>query len=156
VLILFLPAHSRAEGICPWLNQATASGFLGGPASSLVENGSPGEATCAFHYQKGNTRYDLQIKVERMKGSSIDFGPYKALCGSDSVPLRAIGNEALLCSLQRKGEGMVHGEQVVGRVRDRAFIVSVSTNAGDDPSMSMEVLKEKVSDIAEQVAGALF
>ena len=156
VLILFLPMLSRAENICPWLNQATASGVLGGPASASVENGPSGEANCFFHFQKGSAVYDLRIKVDRMKDSSVEFGSYKTLCGSDGVPLHAIGNEAVLCNIQRNSEGIVQGEQVVGRVRDRAFIVSVSTNAGGDRSMSMDVLKEKARSVAEQVAGALF
>jgi len=54
------------------------------------------------------------------------------------VPLKAIGTEALAC----RGET---GEQVVGRVRDRAFLVRITTND-----------REKVRKVAEMVAGSMF
>jgi hypothetical protein len=54
------------------------------------------------------------------------------------VPLKAIGSEALAC----RGEA---GEQVVGRVRDRAFLVRITTND-----------REKVRKVAEMVAGSMF
>jgi len=54
------------------------------------------------------------------------------------VPLKAIGSEALAC----RGEA---GEQVVGRVRDRAFLVRITAND-----------REKVRKVAEMVAGSMF
>jgi len=155
-LIFFLPMLCRAESICPWLNQATASGVLGGAASSSVETGSTGQAVCAFHFQKGDTAYDLRIRVERMKDYSKEFDLYQKTCGSQKLPLAAIGNEATLCEIEGRKKKSAQGEQVVGRVRDRAFIVSVSTSGTNDRSMTRDVLKQKASGVAEQVAGALF
>jgi hypothetical protein len=62
------------------------------------------------------------------------------------VPLKAIGNEALACSDD-------HAELVVGRVRDRAFLVRLGTN---DHSTQPSALREKARRVAEQVAGILF
>lgn len=42
---------------------------------------------------------------------------------------------------------------MIGRVRDRAFTVRITFNAGE---MNRSVLREKAKRIAEQVAGFLF
>jgi hypothetical protein len=52
--------------------------------------------------------------------------------------------------------GYSRGEQVIGRVRDRLFIVTVSSTMAQDPSAARQLLQEKASTIAEQIAGALF
>ena len=48
-----------------------------------------------------------------------------AQCGSGAEQLKAIGNEAQACAYQGK-PGWI-AEQVVGRVRDQAFLVRIST-----------------------------
>ena len=60
----------------------------------------------------------------------------------------------MTCAADIKGQG--DGEQVIGRVRDQVFTVTITTSARNDPSMSRDELKEKTRNIAEQVAGALF
>ena len=82
------------------------------------------------------------------------FPIYLAQCPPKSTPLPAIGNEAVMCSIQDKGDEYV--EIVVGRVRDRAFVVSVSSSIQNDPSMTQETRRERASLVAEQVAGILF
>ena len=82
------------------------------------------------------------------------FPSYLAQCPPKSTPLRAIGNEAVMCSIQGKGDQ--YAESVVGRVRDQAFVVSVSSSVQDDPSMTQEMRREKANLMAEQVAGILF
>ena len=104
---------------CPWLNQATAAGVLGGTVT---------QAGCTF------ARGSVELRIEAAK----DFESYAATCRSEPVPLKAIGSEALAC----RGEA---GEQVVGRVRDRAFLVRITTND-----------REKVRKVAEMVAGSMF
>jgi hypothetical protein len=52
--------------------------------------------------------------------------------------------------------GYSRGEQVIGRVRDRLFIVTVSSTIAQDPSATRQLLQEKARTIAEQIAGALF
>jgi hypothetical protein len=104
---------------CPWLNQATAAGVLGGPVRQIG---------CTF------TRGSLELRIEAAR----DFESYAATCRSEAVPLKAIGTAAIACRSEA-------GEQVVGKVRDRAFLVRITT---DD--------REKVRKVAEMVAGSMF
>jgi hypothetical protein len=48
------------------------------------------------------------------------------------------------------------GEQVFGRVRDNVFTITITTSAGNDPTMPRDVLIEKAGLVAEQVSGNLF
>lgn len=84
----------------------------------------------------------------------IEVGPTNAphaQCASPAEQLSAIGNEARACAYQGK-PGWI-AEQVVGRVRDQAFLVRISTK---DQSAAPKVLREKARKVAEQVAGILF
>jgi hypothetical protein len=45
---------------------------------------------------------------------------------------------------------------VVGRVRDQAFVIILSSSPQDDPSFTQEVRREKTNLVAEMVAGILF
>ena len=58
--------------------------------------------------------------------------------------------------MPRTSKAKADGEQVIGRVRDQVFTVTITTSARNDPSMSRDALREKTRNIAEQVAGALF
>jgi hypothetical protein len=155
----FMPAICAAAGneICPWLNAATASGVLEGPVVVIVTH--PGQnkddASCKFTRREGSMVSELEIEVETMSDPAHDFAAYKARCGSDAAPLRAIGNEALVCSLHETFHGTKKqaSEQVVSRVRERAFIVRVSSNA---PAQTKIELRDKTQRVAEQVAGFLF
>jgi len=143
-----LPSIAAAAEICPWLNAATAGGALGGPVAMTVTRAKAGDdATCNFVRRDGSLQFELRIEVETMPSPAKDFASYTARCHSVAVPLKAIGNEALACS-----DGQ-HAEQVVGRVRDRAFLVRVSTS---DPSSQPSALRDKARKVAEQVAGILF
>ncbi len=133
-----LPAMAAGER-CPWLNAATAAGVLGGPARATVT-----PASCEFARQGGATRTTLRIEV-------VAAGAAHARCGSGATALKAIGNEAQACAW-REQRGWT-AEQVVGRVRDRAFVVRVGT---DDAAAAPGALREKAIRVAEQVAGILF
>jgi hypothetical protein len=147
-LLLALPAIGQAAEGCPWLNAATASGILGGPVAITVTRAKTGDdATCDFVRHEGSLVQELRIEVETMRSPAKAFASYVARCHSTAVPLKAIGNEALACS-----DGQL-AEQVVGRVRDRAFLVRISTT---DRSGQQTVLRDKIRKIAEQVAGILF
>jgi hypothetical protein len=71
-LALGLPGVCQAKETCPWLNQETAAGFLGGN------------------------------EVAKILGSSDSFASYIARCGPHATPLRAIGNEAVACGFDGK------------------------------------------------------
>jgi len=147
LLLLLLPTIAAAAEVCPWLNAATAGGVLGGTVAVTVARAKTGDdANCIFIRHDGSLALELRIEVETMLSPAKDFPTYTARCHSASVALKAIGNEALTCS-----DG--HAELVVGRVRDRAFLVRISTS---DHSAQAGTLREGARKVAEQVAGILF
>ena len=151
---MLVPAACHAQAKCPWINEATASGLLGGPVSLIAKLSGHGAGVCEFSRQQGAVVYRLRVSVGIMTDIPKEFPTYLAECPPKSAPLRAIGNEAVMCSIQ--GKGAEAGERVVGRVRDQAFVVFVSSSVQDDPSMTQEMRRQKVNLAAEQVAGILF
>jgi hypothetical protein len=111
-------------------------------------------AACSFDYHDATASRELRITVDQVKDPSPGLAAYTTQCSGAAAPLRAIGNEAVTCAADTKGH--TYGEQVIGRVRDQIFTVTVTTSGHHDPSMPREALKEKTRNIAEQVAGALF
>jgi hypothetical protein len=83
-----------------------------------------------------------------------EYAPFKTMCGGDATPLRAIGNEATRC--MDTTPGTAHSERVVGRVRNNAFIITLSTTAKSSPVMSQAVIEGKLGFVAELVSGNLF
>ena len=138
-LTLCMAAMAVAEDRCPWLNAATAGGVLGGEVHFTVT-----QSSCEFVRQSGVHEIALRIEV----GASSS--PH-AVCGSGAEPLKAIGNQAQACTYEAKQSWIA--EQVVGRVRDQAFLVRISTN---DRSAAPKMMREKARKVAEQVAGILF
>jgi hypothetical protein len=112
------------------------------------------DGVCEFSRQQGSVLLELRISVGIMTDIPKQFPAYLAECPPNSTPVRAIGNEAVTCSLQDRSDRYV--EKVVSRVRDQAFVVSLSSSAPNDPSMTPEMRSEKVHLVAEQVAGILF
>ncbi len=139
-----------AEPLCPWMNAATAAGVLGGPVTPSF-TGTQDAGACAFVRRDGSRVSSLHIEVFIMKNPSREFHSIAARCGTKGTALRAIGNEAILCG----GEGppKSFSGQVVGRVRDRAFVIRI--DAADTPASSTE-WRASLRDAAEQVAGMLF
>lgn len=183
LLIAFFsfPLLCRAEENCLWMNAATAGGILGGAATVSVSHAHPpqpnihpanvksgagpmsanpsgasygantvDDSDCAFHRQPPIAG-ELRIKVRTMSEPAKAFQAYTARCGARGTPLKAIGNEAMVCDLNKKSSRL--SEQVVGRVRDRLFVIDLST---EDPTITQSVLREKALITAEIVAGNLF
>jgi hypothetical protein len=146
-------AVARAQARCPWLNVATASGVLEGPALLAMPKSTENETECVFRFEKENTAYTLQIAVNKLSAGSKSTTLDTSDCSSPGTPLRAIGNEALLCADDHKHSS---GEEVVGRVRDTHFRVVITTSAHNDSSMTRDVLEMKTRSVAEAVAGSLF
>ena len=140
-----LPLICAAEEKCPWLNAATAAGVLGGTVKTSIT-----QSACEFVRRDGSTESALRIEVETMVAPR-EFASRAAQCGSGAEALKAIGNEAVACSHSEKKGQMA--EQVVGRVRNQAFLVRVSS---DDRAAAASALREKARKVAEQVAGFLF
>ena len=148
---LLMSALCRAETGCPWLNRATAAGVLRGPVSLEVSNGAEAGGVCIFRRQE--TASSLKIVVHGAAAAAGSALPFRSQCTSSIASLRGIGNEAVLCAV---GSRKVRGEQVIGRVRDRLFVVDLrmKREAGQPPGR--ESLQGEAERISEQVAGALF
>jgi hypothetical protein len=149
-----LPAVGQAPAACPWINLATASGVLGGEASLSLTTQSPTNTSCTFEYKSGDEIRTLSVQVIGMVDPSKEYTTYKALCDRDATPMRAIGNEALLCPAAGLASG--HGLRVVGRVRTNAFILTLSTTAKSSPVMTQQAMEGKIGFVAELVSGNLF
>ena len=153
LVLVGMPATCAATQPCPWLNGATAAGVLEGPVTVSVTyfDQDNTDAACEFIHKVDHTVRTLRIEVDTMKDLAHDFPRYLAKCGQDAKPLRATGNEAVVCSVPGKNNQVA--EQVVSRVRDRAFIVDVLSNGS---ATERDALRDKARKIAEQVAGFLF
>ena len=152
IALVLLPIAARAAESCPWLNAATAGGVLGGTVSAQVTHPSANEddAACAFELRRGELSSRLTVNVTTMGAAKAEFPSLLAQCGADKTELKAIGNEAFACG------GADHGERwqrVVGRVRDRAFVIELRSN---DPTLAADALAGKAHQAAEQVAGILY
>jgi hypothetical protein len=153
-LIVLAPGVCFGQTKCPWIQEATARGILGGAVTANVTIKDNGDGACAFTRQQGDVQRHLSVLVITMTDIPKQYSRYTEQCESKGTPLKAIGNEAVECSIQTQTN--LYAEKVVGRVRDRAFIVTVASSLEDDPSMNQETRREKVHLAAEQVAGILF
>jgi hypothetical protein len=168
---MFAPVEARAQAKCPWLNAATAAGVLGGDVLMTVtmvpqpdadkateqdEYSTPEQrfnrpdALCEFTRKTDSAMYTLRIDVKTMTDPAKQFASFLALCGGPTTALRGIGNEAVQCVL-KNDPGMGH-EQVIARVRERAFVLTVSRPAAP----AGKGLSDDTRNIAEQVAGSIF
>lgn len=153
-LPLVRPAVCLGQTKCPWINEATARGILGGPVTMKVQVDEQGAGVCKFSRQEGSAKLELQIAVHPMTDVAREFPDYLRECPPKSAALRAIGNEAVTCSAQgKRGE---FEERVVARVRKQAFVVAVSSSVDADPAMNKEMRRKKADVVAEHVAGILF
>jgi hypothetical protein len=162
-LASFMAAATEAKESCPWMNEPTAAGFVGGDVTSTVtfaikdktdpnySNVDKNDAICDFVHRQGSTVRTLRIEVETLAGTPGSFATYIARCGSLNTPVRAIGNEAVACDIEGKKNSI--SEQVVSRVRGRALTVRLTASAG---SVDRDLLRQKARNVAEQVAGFLF
>jgi hypothetical protein len=174
LVVLFGVAGSacHAKDMCPWINEPTAAGFLRGDVTTTVTHTTGGadkaaaaaatatgtsvtvgDAICEFVRHDASGVSKLRIEVVTMSDVAAAYPGFRGKCGADSQPVRAIGNEAVVCGMTGPA---AHGgvtEQVVGRVRERAFIVSISSSAA---GADQATLRETTLRVAEQVAGFLF
>jgi hypothetical protein len=154
LMLALMPGVCPAQAKCPWINEATARGILGGAVTANIKVNDQGAGVCEFSRQHEAAVHQLRIAVDILTDIPKQFPAYLAQCPPKSVPLRAIGNEAVMCSMQSKPDQ--YAEMVVGRVRNQAFVVRVSSSILNDPSMTQEMCREKTNLVAEQVAGILF
>ena len=159
---------ASAQAKCPWLNAATAGGFLGGEVQMTVSapmETIPGQGTnyvpdqvrsdrfdvtCEFSRKADANTYTLSIMVKTMSNVSKDYAGYLASCTGPTVPLKGIGNEAVQC-VSKNGNGE---EEVISRVRNRAFVLTVHRAATTEGAA--DELRADTHNMAEQVAGSIF
>ncbi len=155
ICLLGAPTSARAANNCPWLNEATASGLLGGDAVGTYTDASGTQpAICTFTQQAPGITRTLRLTVEIAPDPPARLAAAERACGADTAPLNAIGNEAVFCAMDdRKGK---LGERAVGRVRDQVFIITLNSSAKDDTILTRDVLKMRIYTAAEQISGNLF
>ena len=154
-ICLMLPAASSAENNCPWLNEATAGGLLGGDATGVKTDPGSGQPTvCTFTQQGTGVTRTLRVIVEIAPEPHARMSAVAQVCGADVLPIKAIGNEALVCTADDRKGGV--GERVVGRVRDQVFTITIASTLKVDPILNRDALKARIYTAAEQVAGNLF
>jgi hypothetical protein len=148
------PPTARAANSCPWMNEATASGLLGGDAKGAY-SAAPGQpSVCTFTQQSQDVTRRLIVAVEIAQAPHARMLTIAQTCGANAAPLNAIGNEAITCApFERKGE---MGERVIGRVRDQVFTITLGTSLKNDPILTRDALKARGQTAAEQVSGNLF
>jgi hypothetical protein len=151
---MLAPSVCHGQAKCPWINEATARGILGGDVTLTAKVGEHGDGVCEFSHQQGTVVRQLRISVGILTDIPKQFPKYLAQCPPKSAALPAVGNEAVTCSIQDKRSQ--HAEMVVGRVRDQAFVIILSSSPQNDPSFTQEVRREKTNLVAEMVAGILF
>ena len=98
------------------MNVATARGILG---ADVAEKGE-----CQFVSQDGR---ELRIEI------GGDFRALVKQCGSVTSALKGIGNEAVACTVGREA-------RVVSRIREKAFVVSVSPANRDEAETAAEIV----------------
>ena len=123
-----------------------------------MEASSTGASTglCVFRLQDGAGSGSLRIsvsKADKPENAGKEMLPYESKCTSSGLPLKGVGNEAILCASNTEKSS---GELVVGRVRDNIFTVAIFGGAGNDPAAAKDALADKAEEIAKQVAGILF
>ena len=180
-IILLLPALCQGQETCLWMNAATAEGLLGAAVTATVSRpnantsnphtanakSSAGptsadpsgpayltsrmdDSDCAFVTHSGPVAAELRIHVRTMDDPPKDFASYLAHCGANATPLKAIGTAAFACTPGVKGRQIE--QQIVGNVRDRVFVVRLSTKDRSSGNM----LEEHLRQAADIVAGNLF
>ena len=155
LLLLAAPHLCSAANNCPWLTEATASGFLGGDSvGAFTPAAADQPAVCLFTYDGQNVKRTLRITVDVTPEFAARLATDEKTCGPDMWTLKAIGNEAVACVADDRKGGP--GERALGRVRDQVFTITLSSTLKADPEFDRESLKARIYTAAEQVAGNLF
>jgi hypothetical protein len=152
---MLAPVQCHAQAKCPWLTAATAAGVLGGEVQlSVTPPATLRDVACEFSRKLVFGTATLRIDVSPLTNLAPDFALYRSHCAGSSIPLRAIGNEAYLCVPNKShapGE-----EQIVGRVRDRAFTLTIIRDLTPPTTPKANEPSSDTRNIAEQIAGGLF
>lgn len=154
ICLIAMPGMAHAANNCPWLNEATASGLLGGNAVGVFTAVAGQPSVCTFTQQGDGATRTLQITVEIATDPHGRFAALVQDCGTQTEILTAIGNEAVACAADPHKRML--GERALGRVRDQVFTITLSSSHKSDPVLNEDALKTRIYTAAEQVAGNLF
>ena len=156
LILLWAPTITFAANHCPWMNEATVSGLLGGNATGTYHASTVNRpAMCTFTQTESEVTRVLKITVDLSKDDPhARWMKSETACGQNPTPLEAIGNEAVACVVDGSGAG--RGERAIGRVRDQVFEILITTTRKDDPILTSDSLKVRINTAAEQVSGNLF
>ncbi len=152
ILLLLTPFVIHGQATCPWMNRATASGLMDTPMEAAEVQGTSPNVTCIYNSPQGGDNTRLTIQVAQLTNLEKHFGAFDAMCQSKGERVAAIGNEAVLCAADDQKS---RTERVVGRVRDLAFVVTVSSSLRIKTPSPRDKMKMQATRIAEQVAGFL-
>jgi hypothetical protein len=156
LILLCAPLAALAANNCPWMNEATASGLLGGDAIGAYTPSTANQpAACIFTQRGAGVTRVLRITVDLAEDDPhAHLMKSEAACGPSPAPLKGIGNEAVVCAVD-DSTGR-RGARVAGRVRDQVFEILITTNRKDDPILTADALRIRINTAAEQVSGNLF
>lgn len=147
--------RAHAANTCPWMNESTASGLLGGDATGVYTAPAAQQpAECLFTLHNADGARTLRVTVEVTTEARAQLAALEQQCKVDASALVAIGNEAVMCSADDARGHM--GERAVGRVRDQLFTITLATPTMGNGAFHRAELKTAISVAAEQVAGNLF
>jgi hypothetical protein len=108
------------------------------------------DVSCEFTRKVDSGADTLRITVKTMSDQAKEYASFVAQCTGSTVALRGIGNEAVQC-VMKNSPGSTQ-EQVIARVRDRAFVLTI-VRQGAVPAAG---LSDETRNTAEQIAGSLF
>jgi len=153
--LLCLPAICAAKNNCPWINEATAGGLLNGDAvGEFTEAAAGAQAVCIFTQKGVDITRTLRVTVEISSNVASRMATLAAPCGTSAAPVRAIGNEAVVCDADDRKAQV--GELMVGRVRDQVFTIKIGSSLKNDPILTRGTLRLRIYMAAEQIAGNLY
>jgi hypothetical protein len=136
--------QAKLPPACPWLTQGTAAQTLGGDVSVVLNVSDSGEGSCKFSREQGPPdTLEIVVKKADLPG-----------CPADSIMLRAIGNEAMMC--RHAGANGEVVQMVSSRVRDQHFLVTITSHGHEKVAKVSDPQDEPVARVSEQVAGSLF
>ena len=147
---LFAPSHCMAQSACPWINSATAAGVLEAEVQTSVQGAAE---TCTFKGVKESGPRSLVVETRHIGDRRKTFAKAESRCTSAATPVKGLGNEAFECVADH---GRSHGMMMIGRVREKLFVVSVVMPRYRDQGTLGASLEDKLAIAAGQVVGNLF
>jgi len=153
VVTFVAPLHCRGQSSCPWINAATAEGVLDSKVDSSVQETRGKDMNCTFKSVETSGTRSLVVEVRDIDDREKGYAEAESKCTSAPTPVRGLGNEAFECVADHPDS---HAMMIIGRVREKLFVVSVIMTGRRDRGLTAASLEDKVTIAAGQVVGNLF